>query len=110
MTKRHKTAQEEFTDSLESHVEREPIPQEDVAPVQEQTVNEKSADGWHSIETAPQDGTNILISETGADEGAPAYWMLTRKFKNGIWAPRGRWTDPLTHKELSLKAAFWKET
>jgi hypothetical protein len=61
------------------------------------------------IEDAPQDGTNVKISEDGKNF-IMAYWRRTRCFERGthMWKPSGRWSDPLTHMDLKLVPKFWK--
>lgn len=70
-----------------------------------------SPEGWENdMESAPIDGSRVMISETGLDQGQLVYWRISKFVdkKNLRYIPRGRWTDFLTKIDITFVPKYWK--
>lgn len=70
-------------------------------PVEEQNVN--------NIDSAPKDGTNIIVMKEENDPGMMAYWRKTRYRKNHQWIASGLWSNTLTHMSVGFDPKYWKD-
>lgn len=66
-------------------------------------------EGIFNIESAPKDGTNIIVMKDHDDGGVMAYWRNTRVRWMGQWRPQGGWRDPLTHMIVTFIPKYWKD-
>jgi hypothetical protein len=49
---------------------------------------------WDSIETAPRDGTDIVVRYDESDQdGRPVKWKHGRRFDGRRWTEGGRWVS-----------------
>lgn len=67
--------------------------------------------GWENdMFTAPVDGSRIMVSETGEDQGSLVYWRISKYVdkKNLRYVPRGRWTDFLSKVDITFSPKYWK--
>lgn len=68
-------------------------------------------DGWgNDMLEAPIDGSRVMVSETGKDQGVLVYWRISRAIdrKNLRYVSRGRWTDFLSKIDISFAPKYWK--
>ena len=82
---------------------------EKILSPKEQNVNNNLSDGVFTIESAPKDGTNIVIMESLGDVGVMSYWRKTRSRKDGKWELSGRWSHTLSHAPIGFEPKYWKD-
>jgi hypothetical protein len=94
-------------------VEKAEIPitvKEELAPSTETVEPEKNRYDYHEINSAPRNGTLIIVSENGTDKGEIAFWKKTRAFANAThrWEETGFFVSNITNLPLSFKPKFWR--
>lgn len=74
----------------------------------EKSVTDVDIAPRRSIDTAPKDGTTVLLFSPTVTHGVRGRWRTTRQFKNGRWTPNAYWACPLTNTGLGLQWTEWE--
>jgi hypothetical protein len=91
-------------------VEEPTIPEviQEVEPVTE--TEPKNRYDYHDINSAPRNGTLIVVSETGMDKGEIVFWKRTRAFANAThrWEETGFFVSNITNLPILFKPKYWR--
>jgi len=65
--------------------------------------------GYQTMDSAPEDGTKIVVSENGQDQCC-VYWRERRVVdrKNLRYIKKGAWTNDFTRLDIDFEPKFWR--
>lgn len=102
---------EQPVESLTDMLDREQIEAAERARAESQEGSLKlSRYDYHDIHSAPRNGTLIIVSGTGADEGVGVFWKRTRAFANAThrWEETGFFVNIITNMRVDFEPRYWR--
>lgn len=82
----------------------------DILPHIKEPELKKSRYDYHDINSAPRNGTLIVVSENENDKGTIVFWKRTRAFANAThkWEETGFFANNITNLRISFTPKYWR--